>query len=189
MEDIIMSLGFFAIVFGFPLVRREMKHRHQMERLREERALQAAQPAPEQPAPEQPGQAHSGDASALALRIPEPHRLYALALLCRLEDAPLAGLDARARYLLAQVRSEELPATLRAYLNLTPAARQQLSAQGQSPEELLREQLELMSQGVEEALGRDSAAADRMLAQGHYLRQKFQPIELGEPVEARRRGR
>ena len=182
MEDIIMSLGFFAIVFGFPLVRREMKHRHQMERLREERALQAAQPAPEVP-----GQAPSGDASALALRLPEPHRLYALALLCRLEDAPLAGLDARARYLLAQVRSEELPATLRAYLNLTPAARQQLSAQGQSPEELLREQLELMSQGVEEALGRDSAAADRMLAQGHYLRQKFQPIELGEPVAAERR--
>ena len=182
MEDIIMSLGFFAIVFGFPLVRREMKHRHQMERLREERALQAAQPAPEQT-----GQTHSGDASALALRLPEPHRLYALALLCRLEDAPLAGLDARARYLLAQVRSEELPATLRAYLNLTPAARQQLSAQGQSPEELLREQLELMSQGVEEALGRDSAAADRMLAQGHYLRQKFHPIELGEPVAAERR--
>ncbi|MHA0034396.1 hypothetical protein ACXXDK_05455 [Deinococcus sp. PESE-38] len=181
MEDIIMSLGFFAIVFGFPLVRREMKHRHQMERLREERALQAAQPAPEQP-----GQTLSGDAPALALRIPEPHRLYVLALLCRLEDAPLAGLDARARYLLAQVRSEELPATLRAYLNLTPAARQQLNA-GQNPEELLREQLELMSQGVEEALGRDSAAADRMLAQGHYLRQKFQPIELGKPVAAERR--
>ncbi|ANC71540.1 hypothetical protein [Deinococcus radiodurans] len=179
MEDIIMSLGFFAIVFGFPLVRREMKHRHQMERLREERALQAAQPAPEVPGVD--------DAPALALRIPEPHRLYVLALLCRLEDAPLAGLDARARYLISQARGEELPATLRAYLNLTPAARQQLTAQGQNPEELLREQLELMSQGVEEALGRDSAAADRMLAQGHYLRQKFQPIELGEPVAAERR--
>ena len=113
--------------------------------------------------------------------------LYVLALLCRLEDAPLAGLDARARYLISQARGEELPATLRAYLNLTPAARQQLTAQGQSPEELLREQLELISQGVEEALGRDSAAADQMLAQGHYLRQKFQPIELGEPVAAERR--
>ena len=182
MEDIIVPLGFFAIVFGFPLIRREMNHRHHMERLREERALQAAQSVPAAPG------AHGLDnAPALALRLPEPHRLYALALLCRLEDTPPSHLDARARYLLAQARDEELPATLRAYLGLTPAARQRLAAQGQSPEDLLREQLELISRGVEEAVGRDSAAADRMLAQGHYLRQKFQPIELGEPVPAERR--
>lgn len=52
---------------------------------------------------------------------------------------------------------------------------------------LLREQLELISRGVEQAVGRDAAAADGMLSQSHYLRQKFQgeavgPIELGERV-------
>lgn len=180
MEDIILPLGFFAIVFGFPLVRREMNHRHRMERLREERALQASQPAPDVP--------NLDDAPALALRLPEPHRLYALALLCRLEDAPLSGLDARARYLVTQARQQDLPATLRGYLNLTPAARQRLAAQGQLPEEVLREQLELISRGVEEALGRDTAAADQLLTQGHYLRQKFQPVELGEPLPVARGG-
>ena len=175
-----MPLGFFAIVFGFPLIRREMNHRHRMERLREERALQAAPPASEQAAP------GVDDAPALALRLPEPHRLYALALLCRLEDAPLTRLDTRARYLVTQARRQDLPATLRGYLNLTPAARQHLAAQGQVPEALLREQLELISRGVEEAVRQDAAAADQLLTQGHYLRQKFQPIDLGEPLPAER---
>lgn len=179
MEDIIVPLGFFAIIFGFPLVRREMAHRHRMEQLREERALQAAQPVPDL-------SSSLDDAPALALRLPEPHRLYALALLCRMQDAPLERLDARSRYLVTQARQQDLPATLRGYLNLTPAARQRLSAQGQLPENLLREQLELISRGVEQAIGRDAAAADAVLSQSHYLREKFQPIELGEAVRLER---
>ena len=151
MEDVIVPLGFFAIIFGFPLLKRELAHRHRMEQLREERAAQAALPAPE---------ARGGDdAPALALRLPEPLRLYALALLCRLEDAPQASPDPRAEYVLTQARTQELPATLRAYLNLTPAARQRLAAAGQTPEALLGEQLELISRGVDEALGRGAAAA------------------------------
>ena len=72
----------------------------------------------------------------------------ALALLCRIEDASPQELDAHSRHVLAQARQRELPATLRAYLALTPAARQRLAQQGQGAEELLREQLELISQGV-----------------------------------------
>lgn len=172
MEDILVLLGFFAMIFGFPLLRRQMIHRHQLERLHAEQATAPA-PLPS---------AGPDDAAALALKLPEPHRLYALALLCRIEDASPQELDAHSRHVLAQARQRELPATLRAYLALTPAARQRLAQQGQDAEALLREQLELISQGVAQAVGRDAAAADRLLTQGHYLREKFTPLELGEPV-------
>ncbi|SEI99471.1 hypothetical protein SAMN04488058_10344 [Deinococcus reticulitermitis] len=172
MEDILVPLGFFAMVFGFPLLRRQMIHRHQLERLGAE---QANAPAPAPP----PG---PDEAASLALKLPEPHRLYALALLCRIEDARPEELDAHSRHVLTQARHHELPATLRAYLGLTPASRQRLAERGQDAEALLREQLELISRGVAGALGRDAAAADGLLTQGHYLREKFTPIELGEPV-------
>lgn len=167
MEDILVPLGFFTLVFGFPLVRRELIHRHTIERLRlQHRPPEAVETAP-QPLPD--------DAAALALRLPEPHRLYALALLCRLQDAQGASVDARGSFLIRQARFEYLPATLGSYLNVTPAAHAQLRAQGHDPELLLREQLELISRGVEDALRRDHQAAQNVLTQGAFLREVFEP--------------
>lgn len=165
MEDILVPLFFFASVFGFPLIRREMIHRHQMERLRgEARSESSADPVPE-PA--------NDDAPALALRLPEPQRLYALALLCRLQDAPYDRLDAPAQFVIRQARLEYLPASLRAYLSLTPGARQALTERGQPPETLLQEQLEQISRGVEDVLAADQGATRRLLTQGHFLRERF----------------
>ncbi|MFC6748049.1 hypothetical protein [Deinococcus aquaticus] len=70
-------------MFGFPLARRAMIHRHRLELLRAQQA-----PAHGTSAPDGPQDSSQNDAPALALRLPEPHRLYALALLCRLQDAP-----------------------------------------------------------------------------------------------------
>lgn len=169
MEDALVALIFFAGLFGFPLARRALIHRHALERLRAEQG-QAARPDPTQPEADAP----AGDpAPALALRLPEPHRLYALALLCRLEDAPLHTLDPQSAYLVRQARAEYLPGTLRAYLNLTPGARAELRAGGHDPEALLRRQLELVAQGVEDALRRDPASAAHLLTQGHFLGEVF----------------
>ncbi len=176
MEHVLVPLGFFALVFGAPLLRREMQHRHLLEKLRLEHTLAQAAPTGAQSTPD--------DASALALRLPEPHRLYALALLCRLHDADTASLDARSAFIVRQARSDYLPGTLRAYLNLSAPARAQLQAQGHNPETTLQEQLELISRGVDEALRQDYAAAQRVLTQGAFLRQVF----ADEPVPTEIRG-
>lgn len=167
MEEVLVPLGFFSLVFGFPLVRRELIHRHTMQKLR----LQHGTPEPVKNAP----QLLPDDAAALALRLPEPHRLYALALLCRLQDAQGTDLDAKSSFLIRQARFEYLPSTLRSYLNVTPAAHAQLRVQGHDPEGLLREQLELISRGVEDALRRDHHAAQNVLTQGAFLREVFEP--------------
>lgn len=168
MEDILVPLGFFAFAFGFPLVRRELIHRHTMEKLRLQHAASA--PLPGSPLPQEE------EATALALRLPEPHRLYALALLCRLQDLQGSELEAKAAYLVKQARFEYLPATLRSYLSMTPAAHQALLRQGHDPERLLREQLELVSRGIDEALQRDHQAAQNVLTQGVFLRDVFEPL-------------
>lgn len=165
MEDILVPLFFFASVVGFPLIRREMIHRHQMERLREEGRGRN----PERSLPD----SVQDDTPALALKLPEPHRLYALALLCRLQDAPFDRLNAQAQFVIRQSRLEYLPTTLRAYLNLTPTARQTLIDRGQLPDTLLRDQLEQISRGVDEALGADQDATRQLLTQGQFLRDRF----------------
>ena len=73
-----------------------------------------------------------------------------------------------------------MPDTLRAYLHLTGGARRQLTAQGQTPEQLLDEQLTLMTSGIREALRHDHAAADQLLTQGRFLRERFGTGELTE---------
>ncbi|GHF29981.1 hypothetical protein HNQ07_000788 [Deinococcus metalli] len=165
-EATLVPLLFFGSVFAFPLVRRQLIHRHEMERLA---ALRPALPAPESAAPPA-----ADDAPALALRLPEPHRQYALALLCRLQDAPYDRLDPQAQFLLRQARLDYLPATLRAYLHLTPAGRQQLLARGYSPEAHLQEQLETIARGVTAALGLDQTAAQHLLTQGRFLKDRFE---------------
>ncbi|WP_291429994.1 hypothetical protein [Deinococcus sp.] len=110
----------------------------------------------------------------LLLSVPEPARTRAWALLSGVTDALKAGSgDTRTAFLLAQTRDAYLPDTLRAYAHLTPAARQTLERQGQAPEVLLDEQLTLLEDGVREALRRDHAAADRLLTQGRFLRERF----------------
>ena len=108
------------------------------------------------------------------LRLPEPARTRAWALLCSLHDALReAPVDARTSFLLQQTRDQYLPDTVSAYLHLTPAARAQLEGQGQPPETLLLEQLSLIEGGVAEVLRHDHAAADRLLTQGRFLRERF----------------
>ncbi|MVN89077.1 hypothetical protein GO986_20255 [Deinococcus sp. HMF7620] len=171
MEEILVPLFFFGSVFGFPLLRRHLIHRHAMDRA----ALALRQPVTAT-LPNPPVQAD--DAPALALRLPEPHRLYTLALLCRLEDAP-QDTEPATHFLLRQTRAEYLPDTLRAYLAVTPAARQQLGGQGHTPESLLGEQLALLNQAVTEALAHDHTAANRLLTQGRFLADRARaPVEL-----------
>ena len=143
MEDILVPLFFFASVFGFPLARRAMIHRHNLELLR----------------------ARSGPAEDAAAPGTPP------------DDAP-ATLEPHTRATLGQIRREYLPDTLRSYLNLTPAAREQLRAGGRDPEGLLREQLEHLSRGVDGALRQDHGSASRLLTQGHYLRDRFEASTL-----------
>ncbi|CAM3804235.1 hypothetical protein [Deinococcus frigens] len=169
MEEVLIPIFFFGSLFAFPLLRRQMIHRHRLELLRQQEAAAPAAPAAATDS------AATDSAAELALRLPEPHRLYALALLCRLQDAlNREALDAHSAFVIRQARSEYLPATLRAYLNLTPASRSRLSAQGQDAEKMLREQLELISGGVADALGQDYAPADRLLTQGHFLGERFE---------------
>ncbi|WP_309571050.1 hypothetical protein [Deinococcus sp.] len=164
-EATLVPLMFFGSVFAFPLVRRHLIHRHEMEK------LDAARPVPLP----QPGAAPTPDdtAPAMALRLPEPHRRYALALLCRLQDAPYDHLGNHGQFVLRQARLEYLPDTLRAYLNLTPATRQHLRERGHSPEGHLREQLETIAQGVSEALDQGDTAERLVLTQGQFLRERF----------------
>lgn len=164
-EATLVPLMFFGSIFAFPLVRRHLIHRHEMER------LHVLRPAPVAPAAAPPDPAD--DTPTLALRLPEPHRQYALALLCRLQDAPYDQLDVPAQYVLRQARLDYLPTTLRAYLTLTPAARAHLHARGHSPESHLQAQLETIAQGVNAVLGQDQTAARRMLTQGYFLRDRF----------------
>ncbi|MHA0035173.1 hypothetical protein [Deinococcus sp. PESE-13] len=126
-------------------------------------------PDPVAPAPAEPV------TESLLLALPEPARRHAWELLCLVHDglSESSSADTRTRFLLAQTRQSYLPDTLRAYLHLTDGARRQLTAQGQSPEQLLDEQLALMTDGVHEALRRDHAAADRLLTQGRFLRERF----------------
>lgn len=163
MEEVLVPLFFFGSLFAFPLLRRQMIHRHRLELLRQQEAAPPASPS-----------IAVECAAELALRLPEPHRLYALALLCRLQDTQAESLDAHSAYLIRQARNEYLPTTLRAYLSLTPAARTRLNERGQDAEELLREQLELISGGVAGALAQHHAPADRMLTQGHFLGERFE---------------
>lgn len=108
------------------------------------------------------------------LRLPEPARTRAWALMCTVHDALRSEpADARAAFLLRQTLTDYLPDTVRAFLHLTPAARAQLEAQGQPPETLLLEQLSLIEGGVAEALRHDHAAADQLLTQGRFLRERF----------------
>ncbi|WP_181392076.1 hypothetical protein [Deinococcus irradiatisoli] len=144
--------------------------------LREKRVLAEAQKPQALPAPE-PSDPYA--APVLALKLPEPQRQQALALLCQLQDAP-STLDARSMYLVRQTQADYLPQTLRAYLDLTDGARARLAAQGMDAQTLLGEQLTLMVQGVQEALRLDHAAADRMLTQGRFLRERFQLPAPGE---------
>lgn len=129
-------------------------------------------PAPATPALPAPGAA----VETLVLRLPAPQRERAWAILCAVVDAQ-AGTevpDARTAYLLTETRRTYLPETLRAYLDLTPGARERLAGQGQPAETLLDEQLALIGDGVREVLRHDHAAADRLLAQGRFLRERFQ---------------
>ncbi|THF70043.1 hypothetical protein E7T06_09045 [Deinococcus sp. Arct2-2] len=129
---------------------------------------QASAPAPDAP-------------ETLMVRLPADARARAWALLCTVADAQkgTGNADTRTAYLLRQTRESYLPDTLRAYLGLTDGARRALEAQGQSPDTLLAEQIVLMEDGVREALRHDHAAADRLLTQGRFLRERFGSTEGG----------
>ncbi|GGR85115.1 hypothetical protein [Deinococcus sedimenti] len=109
------------------------------------------------------------------LRLPEPARARAWALQCAVHDGLTAAGDTRTAFLLREVQDRYLPDTVDAYLRLTPAARAQLERQGQPAEALLLDQLTLLEGGVLETQRRDHAAADRLLTQGRFLRERFGP--------------
>lgn len=176
MEAALIILAFFGSVFGGAALITSIAGRQKVQVLREKRLLAEAQRPAALPAPVP---ADPNAAPVLALRLPEPQRSAALDLLRRLTDAP-DTLDARSTYLLRQTQAEYLPETLRAYLDLPESARQHLAAQGMSPETLLTEQLQLIHQGVQDALRLDHAAADRVLTQGRFLRERFQSSDAGE---------
>lgn len=119
------------------------------------------------------------------LRLPPAQREQAWTLLCLIEDELTSGryeADARTRYLLEQTAQTYLPDTLGAFLQLTPGARQHLQMQGQDPATLLTEQLTLIEDGVKNALQHDHAAADRLLTQGRFLRERFGEAENAIPL-------
>lgn len=185
MIAVLIVLVVFGSIFGGSALIASITGQNKLRILQEKRAiaeleLAATRPTP-LPAPT-PGDPHA--APVLALKLPEPQRSQALALLCQVQDVP-AGLDARSAYLIKQTQADYLPQTLRAYLDLTDGARQRLAAQGMDAQALLSEQLDLIAQGVREALRLDHAAADRMLTQGRFLRERFQgesePGELSLP--------
>lgn len=137
-------------------------------------ALRRAAPTP--PATGGPArQVPSGRIEAL-LQLPEPARSRAWSLLCAVQDSLQVGPgDPQSTYLLREVRDSYLPDTIEAYLRLPPSARAQLDRQGQSPEALLLDQLILLEGGVREAQRHDHTAADRLLAQGRFLSERFGP--------------
>ncbi|UBV43867.1 hypothetical protein LAJ19_06535 [Deinococcus taeanensis] len=143
-------------------------------------ALRARPAAPAQPPPVAPAQTPE----STVLRLPEPARARAWALMCQVHDAlQQPGLDPRSSWLLTQTRDAYLPDTVEAYLSLTPASRALLERQGQPAEALLGEQLTLMEGGLREVLRHDHAAADRLLTQGRFLRERFgaDELRLGHP--------
>lgn len=163
-------LAIFSGVWGIIFI----SGRNKIAILREKRMLAEAQTLAAQPAPAAlPVPADPNAAPVLALKLPEPQRSEVMALLCQLQDVP-DTLDGRSRYLLQQAQAEYLPETLRAYLALSEGAKKQLHAQGMNAETLLSEQLNLIQEGVQDALRHDHAAADRVLTQGRFLRERFQ---------------
>ncbi|SMB91360.1 hypothetical protein [Deinococcus hopiensis] len=168
-EAVLIILATFGSIFGGVMGIIHVSGRNRIQVLREKRLLAEAQ-RPLLPPAVPVADPHA--APVLALQLPEPQRSAALALLSRLADAP-ASLDARSRYIIAQTQGEYLPETLRGYVNLQGGARRQLEAQGLNPEALLGEQLALMDQGVQDALRLDHEAADRVLTQGRFLRERF----------------
>lgn len=138
-----------------------------------------------------PPPADPNAAPVLALKLPPAQRQQVWDILCTLADAP-GELPARERFTLEQAASDYLPETLRSYLNLSDADRQRLRAQGMTPEGLLSEQLQLIAEGVREALSHDHARADRLLTQGRFLRERFgggerlmPELKEAEPVPVR----
>lgn len=132
------------------------------------------------------GKIHLAVSPSTLLDLPEPARTQAWALACLLHDSlAQEGTDSRTLFLLRQTRDDYLPDTLRAYSHLTPGARAQLIAQGQPAEQLLSEQLSLMTGGMQEALRHDHTSADRLLTQGRFLRERFtaQPLEAGSELK------
>ncbi|MDO4263688.1 MAG: hypothetical protein Q4C67_05770 [Deinococcus sp.] len=138
--------------------------------LEAERALAKARAQAQAAALPPPTDPHA--APVLALQLPPAQRGQVWDILCRIQDAGTPP-DPRAAYTLQAAASDYLPETLRAYLQLSDPARQRLQRQGMNPETLLSEQLQLIADGVAEALGHDHAAADRLLAQGQFLRGRF----------------
>ncbi|MBZ9749257.1 hypothetical protein K7W42_00110 [Deinococcus sp. HMF7604] len=164
---VLLLIVIFAGVIGIVYVDNTTKRVRALPPERRSDALPAPPPAV-LPGPE-----------TLALRLPEPARARAWALLCGVRDALATGeTDPRSRYLLTQTQERYLPDTLHAYLALTPEAQATLRQQGQPAEVLLAEQLTLLEDGVREALRRDHAAADRLLTQGRFLRERFGAGEL-----------
>ena len=163
------ALLILALVFGVIgfVTYRDQRQRHQ--------ALPPSPVFPTLPDPATGPRPTEAPTETLLLALPEPARRRAWELLCLVHDGLEggSGADTRTRFLLAQTQQSYLPDTVRAYLHLTDGARRQLTAQGQSPEQLLDEQLALMESGVHEALRRDHAAADRLLTQGRFLRERF----------------
>lgn len=132
-------------------------------------------------APPPPLPVDANAAPVLAIKLPEPYRQQALAIISQIQDAP-PELDARSSYLLKETLTQFLPDTLRGYLGLSQSARARLQAQGQDAETLMGEQLTLMQQGIDEALRLDHAAADRLLVQGRFLRERFSKVEMLDPA-------
>lgn len=174
MEDAFTTLAMFGSIFGGVTLMTYVSGKHKVQIMREKRLLAEAQRETQRPAAlPASAPADPNAAPVLALRLPEPQRSRALRLLCKLQDAP-ADLDARSLYLIRQTQADYLPATLRAYLDLNDGGRQRLAAQGMPAETLLSEQLGLIEQGLDDALRLDHAAADRVLTQGRFLRERFQ---------------
>lgn len=96
MEEVLVPVFFFGSLFAFPLLRRQMIHRHRLELLHLEVSAHGQTPA------SGTSPASPDSAAELALRLPEPHRLYALALLCRLQGASAEALDAQSAFVVRQ---------------------------------------------------------------------------------------
>lgn len=171
MEAIPILLIIFGSVFGLPVVLKILNDKHKMDKLKLEieakKAGQLTETISTQP------QIESNNAAAMALKLSEPQRMYALALLCRLEDAEQGELDAKAKFTLAETQTQYLPETLQSYLALTPQAKARLAQQGTPAEDLLQQQLHDIQAGVDAAIQQDHKSAQRLLTQGSFLREKF----------------
>lgn len=113
--------------------------------------------------------------ATLVLQLPEPARSKAWRVLCSIIDGQqqLLHSDSRSQHLLIQTSETYFPETLQAYLALNGAARDRLNAGNQNAEELLLEQLNVIHDGVQQAIKHEHSAADRLLTQGHFLRERF----------------